>query len=390
MSLSSTSYLWREPHAAEAFKSGVSLHSHTSQSRETLHFIAELSSDWHLLTLVLRWLEARSLRTSGISPDYARSFWTPPLTPRLSFDLERDQIEDRLQISGLVSLTDHDNVDAPLLLRTLSSSAHIPVSLEWTVPFAETALHLGVHNLPGPQASTWMDRLAAFTEAPQEQQQLHVLRAILADLVETPGVLLILNHPLWDLYRVGRERHKFLLNEFLARHGQFLHALEQNGLRHWQENREVRTLAGKWNQLTISGGDRHGIEPNAIVNLSNASSFDEFVHEVRRERISHVLYMPQYAEPWKHRILQSTLDAIRDHPTFPIGSQRWDERVFHPDSSGDLQPLSRLWQTGAAPIYLRAVLGAVRLLGAAPVSSSLRFAWRDTVEMRASMNGLDA
>jgi hypothetical protein len=71
--------------------------------------------------------------------------------------------------------------------------------------------------------------------------------------------------------------------------------------------------------LLISGGDRHGVEPNANINLTNATSFNEFVHEVRKERRSNVLFMPQYAEPWKHRILQSTMDAIRDYPEFPAG-----------------------------------------------------------------------
>ena len=37
----SISYLWREPNAAKGFNTGVSLHSHTSQSKETLDFIAE-------------------------------------------------------------------------------------------------------------------------------------------------------------------------------------------------------------------------------------------------------------------------------------------------------------------------------------------------------------
>jgi len=40
--------------------------------------------------------------------------------------------------------------------------------------------------------------------------------------------------------------------------------------------------------------------------------------------------MPQYAEPWKHRLLQSTIDAIRHYPEFPQGSRTWDERVYHP------------------------------------------------------------
>src|SRR5579863_3828973 len=32
----SVSYLWREPKAADGFTAGVSLHSHTNQSQETL------------------------------------------------------------------------------------------------------------------------------------------------------------------------------------------------------------------------------------------------------------------------------------------------------------------------------------------------------------------
>ena len=35
-----------------------------------------------------------------------------------------------------------------MLLRTVPSSRHIPVSVEWTVPFGATAFHLGIHNLP--------------------------------------------------------------------------------------------------------------------------------------------------------------------------------------------------------------------------------------------------
>src|SRR6202030_4790173 len=153
-----------------------------------------------------------------------------------------------------------------------------------------------------------------------------------------------------------------------ALHGQFVQTLELNGRRSWKENHETSTLAGKWNQLVISGGDRHGVEPNANVNLTHANSFTEFVHEVRRERQSHVLFMPQYAEPWKHRILQSTLDAIRNYPDFPEGSRLWDERVYHPDRRGDIQPLSELWIRGRSPRFVRSVLAVVRMMGAAPLS----------------------
>jgi hypothetical protein len=383
--IQSVSYLWREPQAAERFTAGVSLHSHTSQSKETLDFIAELSTDWGVLQPLMRWAERRSLRTTGIRPDYARSYWTPPLTPRLAFDLERTQIEDKLQLPAMVSLTDHDDIQAPMLLRSLASARQIPVSLEWSVPYGASAFHLGIHNLPSATGAEWMRRMEAFTAIPAAERPAKLLTEMLAELDELPGVLIVFNHPLWDLYRIGEEKHRLLVNDFLAVYGQFCHAVELNGLRNWDENREVATLAAQWNQVLISGGDRHGVEPNANLNLTRAASFTEFVHEVRRERQSHVLFMPQYAEPWKHRILNSTLDAIRNYPDFPEGSRRWDDRVFHPDAEGNMRVLSELWSSGRAPVYLSAVLAFVRLLGAAPLSSGLRLAWNDASAMRSAL-----
>jgi hypothetical protein len=378
------SYLWREPKAAEGFSTGVSLHSHTNQSHETLDFIAELSADWGFLQPIMRWAERKCLRTSGIQPDYARSYWTPPLTPKLAYDLERGQIEHKLQLPAMVSLTDHDDIQAPLLLRSVPSARGIPVSVEWTVPFGpkdvRTAFHLGIHNLPSATGVDWMQRLAAFTAS-----QIESLGDIMAELDEVPGVLIVFNHPMWDLYRIGMDKHRFYVNEFLAVYGQYIHAVELNGLRNWEENREVTKLAGQWNQVLISGGDRHGVEPNANVNLTRATSFTEFVHEIRRERESHVLFMPQYANPWKHRILNSTLDAIRDYPDFPDGSKRWDDRVFHPDAEGTMRTLSSLWTRGAPPKIAASAIAIVRLLGAFPLSSGLRLAWSETSSMRAAM-----
>jgi hypothetical protein len=383
------SYLWREPKAVEGFKAGVSLHSHTNQSRETLDFIAELSTEWGLLQPIMRWLERRSVEYTGIRPDYARSYWTPPLTPKLAFDVERTQIEEKLQLPAMISLTDHDDIQAPLLLRSLTSARQIPVSVEWTVPYgpaeAPSAFHLGIHNLPSATGAEWMARMQAFTAIPQTERPAALLRDMLAELDELPGVLIVFNHPLWDLYRIGKQKHRFLVNDFLAVYGQFVHAIELNGLRNWDENREVTELAAKWNQILISGGDRHGVEPNANLNLTHATSFTGFVQEVRRERQSHVLFMPQYAEPWKHRILNSTLAAVRDYPEFPEGSKRWDERVFHPDAEGKLRPLAELWFRGGAPVYLHALIVAVRLMGAAPVSSGLRLAWNEANSMRTAL-----
>jgi hypothetical protein len=137
--------------------------------------------------------------------------------------------------------------------------------------------------------------------------------------------------------------------------------------------------------LLISGGDRHGVEASANINLTQATSFTGFVHEVRREKRSNVLFMQQYAEPWKHRILQSTIDAVRHYPEFPQGSRTWDERVYHPDRNGVIRPLSELWPKGTAPRAASFVLGMVQLLGRAPVSGGLRIAWSESHQLRLAL-----
>jgi hypothetical protein len=85
--------------------------------------------------------------------------------------------------------------------------------------------------------------------------------------------------------------------------------------------------------LLISGGDRHGVEPNANVNLTNATSFTEFVHEIRRAQEQRAVYAPVCAAV-EAPLAAIDIDAIRDYPEFPQGSRTWDERVYHPDANG--------------------------------------------------------
>ncbi len=325
-------------------------------------------------------MERRSEAMHGIRINYAAAYWTPPMTPKLAFDLERTQIES-LNLNAMVSITDHDNINAPMLLRTVPSARQIPVSLEWSAPYGEQSFHLGVHNLPSARAQKWVAILEDYTQHPREGRLNEILSALNAE----PNVLVIFNHPMWDLYLIGKERHQFLVNEFLQKSGQFLHALELNGLRNWEENRATRRLAENWNMLLVSGGDRHGVEPNANINLTNATTFTEFVHEIRREKKSDLLFMPQYAEPWKHRILQSTIDAVRNYPEFPQGSRNWDERVYHPDKNGVVRPLSEIWPRGRAPHAMRAIIGAVQLMGRGLVSGGLRMAWSEAHQLHLAL-----
>ena len=353
---SRVSYVWQEQAAPAEYTTGVSLHSHTSASEESLTFIHKMGEALPLAGFVSRFYERRALERYGIGLDFVSSHWRPPLVPRMAWELERDQIT-ALGLEALISITDHDCIQAPLLLRTITEARAIPVSLEWTTPFGITAFHMGIHNIPSAQALDWMKRFECFTLVPSDAE----LNTILNELHAIPQVLIVLNHPLWDLHTVGQKEHEMELDRFLFEHGEVIHALELNGLRHAKENHAVTILARRWKQLLISGGDRHGLEPNANINLTNARSFNEFVHEIRVERRSHILFMPQYQNPWEQRILDSTLDAITDHPHFSPGWQRWDERAFHRDAYGVMRPLSELWPTGRAPRALLLALQIVRL-----------------------------
>ena len=360
------SYAWKDADAASPYSSGVSLHSHTSVSEETLVFIEKLGLALPGVSKLHAYYHRLAERRYGLKLDFVTAHWRPPLQPRMAFDLESRQIRE-LGLHPMVSITDHDSIDAPMLLRTVPDARQIPVSVEWSAPFGSTCFHLGIHNLPSADGHAWMQRFRTFTDAPSDNQ----LSDMLAELDSIPQVLLVLNHPLWDLYAIGQQNHNAELRRFLRQNGEWMHALELNGLRHAQENRDVRSLACETGHLVISGGDRHGLEPNANINLTHARNFTEFVHEVRVERRSHVLFLEQYAQPWKQRILRSTLDVVTDFPEFTPGWQRWDERCFHKDTDGNMRPFSELWARGHAPRMLQLSISVVRMARNATIARSI-------------------
>jgi hypothetical protein len=361
--------LWKEPGVRSAYRTGVSLHSHTNHSKEGLDFIVKYVARHALLGGALAAEERRAVREQSVTVDLRKAYWTPPLTPIAAFELEAHQIERRLELASMVSITDHDNIEAPMLLRMVPKARRVPVSVEWTVPFKDATFHLGVHNLPGGGgAEAIMAQLREFTLHAGER----TLTELLEMLHEHRDVLIVLNHPMWDLVGIGPTRHQRSLRTFLCEKGEYIHALELSGIRSWEENQAVLQLSQACNQVVISGGDRHGCEPNAALSLTNAESFTEFVDEVRRERRSHVLFMPQYAEPYALRVLHTLLDVIREQPDDSTRSRHWDGRVFHPDRSGVIRPLSDLWQK--PPFYIRHFFSVVRLLEMAPVQRAVQLA----------------
>jgi hypothetical protein len=347
------------------FKTGVSIHSHTSRSKESLEFIASILQSHPLLQKFLRSKEDEIDRT-GQKLQLSRAYWTPPLCPRSAFELEKKQIEEKLGLRAMVSLSDHDSIEAPMLLRVVPAMKDVPVSLEWTVPFQSSKFHLGVHNLPGERAQEWMSELAACTAEPSTERVCDLLSTLSA----TPGVLLVLNHPVWNLYGSPALEFEQNLEDFLALNNAYLHAFELNGLRRCEENRRVAQISARWQQLLISGGDRHGCEPNANLNLTNAGSFAEWVNELRVERRSQLLFMPQYNDSLVARCYQTFLDAVREYPEHSDGAWRWDQRTFHPGRDGSVRPLSTLWRD--VPGFLKAILGIARLAETTKLLQQLR------------------
>jgi hypothetical protein len=361
------SCFWHEPDLGRHTRAAVSLHGHTNRSKESLQLIPELARKGPMLHAALE----KQCRRSRIPVDFSRAYWTPPLTPKLAYETEKNQIENTLGLKSLVSLTDHDNIEAPIWLRTAPETAQTPVSLEWSVPFAGTIFHLGVHNLPSCEAHAIMDDLAAYTRNPDDRR----LCELLAMLHAFPDVLVVFNHPLWTQTCVGVHRDGQALDRFLTSAAEFLHAFEINATRSTKENNRVGQLAEKWQRPVVSGGDRHGCAASGALNLTRAETFCEFVSEIRQEQRSHVLLMPQYSEPVSIRTTRTLLDVIRNYPEYPIGSRRWDDRIFHPDANGGPdRPISALWK--APPAYVEQILSGVRLLENATVQRAMERVFR--------------
>jgi len=339
-------------------RAAVSLHSHSECSRETLEFIPRIA---RRIPVVARYFEQSLVdyqSEHGRPLDFGEWYWRPPVTPAGVIDSEQAQLEQRLDLPGLVSLTDHDTVEGPRTLRA-SGRAEVPLSVEWSVPFEGCLFHLGVHGIAPASIDGTMDAFAAYTAGPPTGEP-RTLRELLDTLCECPETAVVVNHPCWDLARVGQLRHDSTLLAFLRAYHDRIHGLELNGYRDWAENRLVLPIAKGFGLPVVAGGDRHGLFPNTIVNLTRARDWAGFVHELRVERFSQCVMFPEYVDPFVGRIFQSTADILRPHPDHHRGQTTWSERVFI-TLNGEEHSVSSMWER--EPLWLRIVIATTRLIG---------------------------
>jgi hypothetical protein len=340
-----------------SFVSAASIHAHTHFSRENLSFLPHYAAKIPgVASRVQRSVDRYKVRT-GRDLDFGAAYWTPPFSPEQVLASEIRQIEDRLGLAALVSLTDHDSFDAPF---SLGDGA--PLSTEWTVPFQGTYLHVGIHNLDAAIAHKLIPELHRFTQGTSTASAADLF----ACLQHSPGTLVVLNHPLWDIERSTKEDHGRMLLGFLGKYHRFLHALEINGFRPWEENREVLALGETWGLPVVAGGDRHGAAPNMVLNLTTATSLSEFAAEVREDRISDVVLMPAYHDPMFTKQFRTAGDALGFYPNHPPERRHWTGRVFFEEIPGQPKSMKELVSTGI-PGWLETTTSVVRSLGGGPL-----------------------
>ncbi len=337
-------------------RTGVSLHCHTQYSKEMMDFVPVYADKLPVINYFWKKEKAKYFVREGKNLNFDTGFWSPPMRPENVFTIEKDQINNA-GLDALISITDHDSITANcrLIAEGTTNAATAPISLEWTVPFDFGFFHLGVHNLPPDDAQEITGKLLEYTFT-SDLQTAEKLHEIFAMLNEIPDLLLVLNHPLWDIENVGKEKHEYLLKNFIGEHGQWLHAFEFNGFRSWSENKQVIEMAENLGFPIVTGGDRHGCQANTVINLTNAKTFSEFADEIRNDRRAEIVLMPEYKQPLHSRQLQSFSEILKTYKGLPDDRQRWFDRVhFDIEDGHGLRPLSAHWQNGG-PAWLRAAI----------------------------------
>ena len=166
-------------------KTGVSLHCHTEHSKEMLDFVPHYAAKLPIINFFWQRERKRYIEREGKDIDFSTAFWSPPLTAQGVYDIEKAQINS-VGLGEMVSISDHDSIDANLKINERTENAKAPISLEWTVPFEYGFFHVGVHNLPKNRAVALTQTLLDYTfnKENQSNEKLHEIFSLLNSIPE--------------------------------------------------------------------------------------------------------------------------------------------------------------------------------------------------------------
>lgn len=249
----------------------VCLHTHSCYSRENLaglNWVVQLG-----YMRPFKGLLQRSFGLAGIPDlDYAELGYHPPFRPDDVWRMETENAR-RLGVDRLLlAITDHDEVAGALELRRThpEHSPHIALGEELSIRFDGHSFHLGVSGLPE-------DRLHDVSASLHASARLGHLDAVFEELASL-GCLVVLNHPLITWNGTATEVPALGL---LKRYGWAIAALELNGMRSLAENQSVVELARHVAKPILGGGDSHLLMPSSALCASRATTYADFVAEVR-------------------------------------------------------------------------------------------------------------
>ncbi len=113
--------------------------------------------------------------------------------------------------------------------------------------------------------------------------------------------------------------------------------------------------------------------------ITDAGTFAEFVDEVRSDGWSDVMFLPQYREPFRVRILENLFQIMQDDPQHSKGWIRWSDRVFYCNQFGIVKSMAEIWGENPPAVVDRFVK-LMMLFGHTRVRSALKFALAEADE----------
>jgi hypothetical protein len=290
------------PDPSPEFASVVCLHTHSCYSKEDLaglNWVVELG---YMLPFkgLLQW----SFGLAGIPDlDYGQLGYYPPFRPHEIWRMETENAR-RLSVDRLLlAITDHDEVAGSLELRQQNPdySERIALGEEFTIRYDGHVFHLGLSGLPE-------DRLPQVAASLRASAGSGHLDAVFEQL-DSLGCLVVLNHPLITWSRTPTEVPALGL---LRRYGWAIGALELNGMRSMAENLRVMELARQVNKPLVGGGDSHLLMPSSALSASRATTYAEFIAEVR-SGWGRPLVTREYFSPLRWRMSLRVLSFIAQY-----------------------------------------------------------------------------
>ncbi|HEV3510404.1 MAG TPA: hypothetical protein VGS05_01790 [Candidatus Sulfotelmatobacter sp.] len=293
-------YAYREcPHPAREFGYAVSLHNHSC------HSVEKLAALNHVVKRAYMRFWSGILQSSfGLGHvsnlNYAEVTFNPPYTPEEVYEMEAAAAANWGFDGVHLTITDHDEFAGNLALLGCRPdlNGRIAVSEELSLWFQGHLFHLGVNRMPESEAEETHTQIQSAARAGRYDDLFEMLAA--------SGCLVILNHPLvaW-----GPGAKAFPITDLLSRYGWAIHALEVNGMRSREENDQVLELAKEWRKPVVGGGDSHLLVASSVLSLSRASTFKDFVDEVK-EGHAVPFVTPDYFAPLRWKLFLRVLFFI--------------------------------------------------------------------------------